>query len=676
MLRRSGLPLLCVLRPSAEAVASALERLRSSSNLDDVCTILSETGSDAQVAQRGMQLLTQYDSSAEDSAAIAQGVGLNAVLGVLAGLKHASDQLEAREQCCRAIANMCMLSATTSATSSSSATTSDQQQQAAVFADLLVEGKAVELVLGVMSEQLSLSASSQRETSSVLIGQRRTAMALTNLIMFSQNGASKAIEGGAEATVAQFLSSIIDAGRTACFVAPSPTTSSGQSLFQTDPVAAAELFSSYGRRRLRRERTDVRFSAMEAPDNAAGVQYRYQLLESSSTLEAVLSAVVLFSTPWRPAALEATAKSSTSSAAIAQIVAAGAAVPILHKSWEYLRTVAAHAPNHALIFDELFAAGFAAPPAYRSQSALWTAPIRIAEYDSVVATKSSGAAPEDDSSVASLAPRLHDAFIDFITEITAARKDVKAPIAASDATSSSTTGNSDDDNTNSSSGTSAILPTESAQAVVDVLQDGVVSAYSLGVLSGCARFWDSLATTSSSSLSQRRRCGDVAQRHVALLTNFCETDAVAVSENTFAIVESLLRSYISLSSSTSTSSNVNEEGNTSSLSVELLPVVARAFSLIWNALNTNQGRDAMQSTGLSAAVREIVKAAEARTLLSSGAPVDGPTDAAKSTNPATDTATVLAQKTFDLGVKLVEKLDAVLDKPKYVQSKYEGGPQR
>lgn len=628
---------------SSAVVASALQRLRGGTgtacppSLDDICTALNDAGADLRVAEQGMQQLTVMDVSTEDSEAIARGVGLKAVLGVLAHHRHhqpstSSDSatlLRVREHCCRAIANVCMLS---SRPSSGDTPSASDAPPPAVFADLLVDGDAVELVLGVLLEQ-SAQHNVLDDLDHAIIGRRRSAMALTNLIMFSSNGAQRAVLAGGENTVARFLSSVVSAAKDAARQRSTSRPEGGVD------EAAVQVFAGCAAAADSALACLVRFSAMEAPDNAVGVHYRYQLLDAG-TLEAVLDAIAFFSHPWRPQleASQGEGASVASSSRLMQLQAAAAeaAAPVLHKAWEFLRTAASYPPNHPLIFDELVAAGFAAGETARRQSAVWTAPMHVCTYRAIVAD----ATKEVEEGVAA---RLHISFVDFVTDISATRKDVKTVDNADAAAPQET---------------SAVIPTEAALAVVDVLSDGTLSAYSLGLLSACARFWDSISSSSALSSSvleeqQRRLHTDVAQRHIALLGNLVEVDAVVASENTFAIVDSFLRSYIVLLAA--------PEAHNERRSVDLLPVVARSFSLIWNALNVAQGRSAMKVTGISEAVRSIVDSAKTRSAATPTSP-----DSKRSS----DDASLMATKTFELGGKLVEKLDAVLDNPTYVQGKH------
>lgn len=583
----------------------------ASPSLTQILDVLHHHGAENKaIAARALPHLTNLDQSDADSLAVASGHGLNDILLVMSRHK---DSIEIREHCCRSVANISMLSANSVREQTTSGSVGEGKQSSSSYADILVEGNAVEMCLGVLSEGGSLSPK----------GRCWASMAILNLVMLTRDGAQRCAAHDGEEILSAFLEALCSQ-RNALL---QQSTGGSDDLHHYLKLAANSTLGAL-----------VRLLTLEAPDNAKGIQFRYQMI-SSLALDAVVKAMSTFGV--FPAGVD----SDSCDAETCMIV---------HKCWEALQLASSYAKNLGLVYDALHDGRQVAEFIRSAQIASSRARVQALQ-----------AAGEEAGELHSVALKTYSCFIATMTELTATRHDLK------DKATSTTTPKSADDvsqlDGDVDGGPSAVLPTESAIAVVDSIHAGMVSSYTSSYL---VERITALEECMDDVRQSNQRAGDTIpealmrriQQHVveatklmSLLTNMAETDPFVSSANGVTLMLRTLRLL----------------GVRSSLNAKLalLRVVGQTFSAAWNVANQNSGRESLRVLGFTDAVKAIVDGAKENI-----AALEGDSDDTRESGATADNSSALsmASKLVSIGEKLLEKLDATVVNPTYTHTAVTG----
>jgi hypothetical protein len=423
---------------------------------------------DAAVAKDSLEQIVRLDQTDEQSAAVANGPGRSAVLTAMQA--HVNDA-SIKELCCRCIANMALI---TNASSSAPNTEAGSSNHQPTIADAIVEANGVEMVLGTLASVSRLSPK----------GVCWASAALLNLVVKSEDGASRAAAHGGEDTLATCIERVVLDAES------SSSSSESSSLFLSLTALDALVGALF------------RTASTSLPDNDKRLRFRFQVT-SFAVLESVVAALKFVGNNFETWRRRREEKKECNDEMLESL-----AVCCLHKLWETLRQISSHAPNLPLVYDALSAAKVG--PCVVSlclHNSSWVPVARWSEE-------------ADD-----LSEKLFVASIETVTELTSRRHD----LAGRD---------------NNTLDAQAILPTEAAQYVVSSLSNGELASRALELLRSVLASAMNPSSPQLPSLRRQREM-DVSTRLLSLLLNLSEHDPVVAKKEAVMILRDAIDSYVS-----------------------------------------------------------------------------------------------------------------------------------
>lgn len=315
--------------------------------------------SNAGVVNAAMPVLSKLDSSDDASIRVAES-GIETIVDVM---RVHVNELPVKEHCARSIANMALAAkALPKRTTQDHAVPSQDEERSATetAADRLVELGAAELVVGLLNDPEALSAK----------GRVWAAAALLHIAMFSNDGAHRAAQDGAEAAAVELIRHccrIVDAMPTA------QREGSQEAVFAEMAVDAAMA-------------SIMRMVSLQTVGEST-LQYRYQKV-SLSLVEGLVRAMVTF----------------------------GASFPIQHKGWEALQLICSQHSNLFLVYQAIHDVD--------KRGVLRLVDSFIGATEQLAAARAAGSAPEVAETLKML-QSLCDAAMSSFVELTAPRHDIR-----------------------------------------------------------------------------------------------------------------------------------------------------------------------------------------------------------------------------------------------------------
>ncbi|EAN76335.1 hypothetical protein, conserved [Trypanosoma brucei brucei TREU927] len=573
----------------ATLTRAALQRLLDLDVTDDV------TASIASFNATKSGIYTEQDG-------VSGGSGNGAPHLVLHLMQSHLDDATICEGCCRCVANMCQLASGASYCSSQG----DESRGDADTSDSLVEQGAVELALGTLTKYRYLSPR----------GRAWAALAVLNLVCLSRDGARRAVLAGGESILSTTLLAIMEEvygmnrydavknGVTECLLSTEQRTTLDAAL----GAVARLLISSAG-------------------DNATGVSYRYEEADYMTVKAVVyylfwLSRLILLGT--RPDKIdlcndnrygEERNRESHDSSAIcdtsaeqsggclhfptasrSQRSAVLSYLPPLQKAWMSLKNLTTCGSNLPMVYEVLHQISKSDASAANGGKDCVRSIVEVVRLVGISLTGLGAAGLLEEKQ---LQQDLLANAVTAFAALTSTRKDLSErelanAAAITDVHCDMRTGSDVD---RKGDGVSAVIPTEAAMRVIEMLSTGAVSGIALSAIHQIhVSHKRKMEREGTDVLLYDREDFELLIRSVQLLSNLSEEDTAVSSPNTLAVLHALLIDSASALAGMErkhrediSSFFVSQTSVEHMLLFQQCGIIAQVYAVLWGVLRTKEG---------------------------------------------------------------------------------------